>query len=649
MIGAMANTRNTVSPNTTLPMTAVANAITTNKQPPRAHHAHYVSNNEKLINGNGTPKLATLHTEPSPGMDEVHIEKMNGETTPPLHTLDFAYINEVESLHPKISSPRLGAEGGTPKRKDSEPAAPITPASVSPVAKPLKAPAGVSRSATYVAPSSRISRSNTSAGEAAAPRHLHRRNTYNPDDDLHRKVNPDWDDLRQLQEELARRKARRLSKLLQRKQQAEDEVLVGTRIGEDHVNYVLMYNMLTGIRISVSRCTAKPMRVLNNEDFSAAHKMTFDIKGNELTPSVKYDFKFKDYAPWVFRHLRELFGIHPADYLVALTNKYVLSELSSAGKSGAFFYYSQDYRFIIKTIHHSEHKWMRKILKQYYEHVKENPNTLLCRYYGLHRVKLPHGRKIHFVVMQNVFPANKDIHETYDLKGSTFGRELPEAECRENPRAVMKDLNWLARKKCLELGPEKRRVFVGQLERDVRLLQNLNIMDYSLLIGVHDRMRGNRDNLREKNLWLFEPTDGPSPSSPHQQQPQHKKEERRLQRTPTNAQNSTASALRRAVVASDPVRVTHEQLPLAAAPERARCCFYADEGGFMSTDERNLPGRELYYLGIIDILTPFNLTKRAECFWKGLRQDRKGISAVPPVEYGGRFLKFMKETIRHRD
>lgn len=38
--------------------------------------------------------------------------------------------------------------------------------------------------------------------------------------------------------------------------------------------------------------------------------------GNELTPGVKYDFKFKDYAPWVFRNLREKFHIDAADYLV---------------------------------------------------------------------------------------------------------------------------------------------------------------------------------------------------------------------------------------------------------------------------------------------------------------------------------------------
>lgn len=99
-----------------------------------------------------------------------------------------------------------------------------------------------------------------------------------------------------------------------------------------------------------------------------------------------------------------------------MTGKYVLSELGSPGKSGSFFYYSQDYRFIIKTIHHSEHTFLRRILSSYYDHVRKNPNTLLARFYGLHRVKLPRGRKIHFVVMGNVFPPNKDMHEVYDLK-----------------------------------------------------------------------------------------------------------------------------------------------------------------------------------------------------------------------------------------
>lgn len=151
-------------------------------------------------------------------------------------------------------------------------------------------------------------------------------------------------------------------------------------------------------------------------DLAYSRASTIHSIGNELTPSTKYDFKFKDYAPWVFRELREYFYLDPSDYLVSLTAKYILSELGSPGKSGSFFYFSRDYRFIIKTIRHSEHKFLRSILKEYHEFIKKNPHTLLSRFYGLHRVKLPRGRKIHFVIMNNLFPPHRDIHETYDLK-----------------------------------------------------------------------------------------------------------------------------------------------------------------------------------------------------------------------------------------
>lgn len=59
--------------------------------------------------------------------------------------------------------------------------------------------------------------------------------------------------------------------------QKGEQPLVGNLIGEDHVNYVLMYNMLTGIRIAVSRCQAKIRRPLTDDDFGACHKYSFDM------------------------------------------------------------------------------------------------------------------------------------------------------------------------------------------------------------------------------------------------------------------------------------------------------------------------------------------------------------------------------------
>ncbi|KAI9486179.1 MAG: hypothetical protein EXX96DRAFT_474935 [Benjaminiella poitrasii] len=425
---------------------------------------------------------------------------------------------------------------------------------------------------------------------------------------------------------------RRLSRRMKMEEEDDTKVLFGTRISEGHQNYVLMYNMLTGIRIAVGRVSAKPDRPLVEEDFWAAHKLAFDVIGDELTPGAKYDFKFKDYAPWVFRALRERFGIDPADYLISLTSKYILSELASAGKSGSFFYYSRDYRFIIKTIHHTEHKFMRKILKQYHDHVSSNPDTLLCRYYGLHRVKLPHGRKIHFVVMGNVLPPNKDIHATYDLKGSTQGRFLPEQELKKNPYAVLKDLNWQERKVKLLLGPKKRKLFVTQLLRDVKLLVRLNIMDYSLMIGIHDMLRGNKDNVRNSTLQTFQASNKAIP-------PDTKLAERRA--SMMKRRESKAMAYRKVIMEANPDRLNASELPDTPFEERRNCVFYSNDGGFQATDEKDRPSPSLYYMGIIDILTPYDLKKKSEHFFKSMAQDKNEISAVKPKTYGNRFMTFV--------
>ena len=72
--------------------------------------------------------------------------------------------------------------------------------------------------------------------------------------------------------------------------------------------------------------------------------------------------------------------------------------------------------------------------------------------------------------MGNILPPNRDIHELYDLKGSTLGRQVSAEEIQNNPRIVRKDLNWLSDNKKLKLGPQKKKAFMEQLERDNKVL-----------------------------------------------------------------------------------------------------------------------------------------------------------------------------------
>jgi hypothetical protein len=101
--------------------------------------------------------------------------------------------------------------------------------------------------------------------------------------------------------------------------------------------------------------------------------------------------------------------------------------------------------------------------------------------------------------MGNVNPPNKDVHRTYDLKGSSVGRSIEEASMI-GPILVLKDMNWRNNNERLLLGSVKAEAFICQLEKDVEFLKNAKIMDYSLLVGIHDMIIGNRENIRDTTL-----------------------------------------------------------------------------------------------------------------------------------------------------
>ena len=168
---------------------------------------------------------------------------------------------------------------------------------------------------------------------------------------------------------------------------------------------------------------------------------------------------------------------------------------------------------MIKTLKEDECKFLRRILPHYVEHMTKNPNSLVNRYYGLHRVKMPHlRRKIHFVVMNNIFMTPKPIHTMYDLKGATYsGRYVKMSKIikksHKGDDVVRKDLNFhgftddakpgstkidgqptAENRQWLKIGDPKRKIlFANQVAADAVFLANCKIMDYSLLVGVHGR------------------------------------------------------------------------------------------------------------------------------------------------------------------
>ena len=68
-------------------------------------------------------------------------------------------------------------------------------------------------------------------------------------------------------------------------------------------------------------------------------------------------------------------------------NFQTLTELMSSGKSGSFFYYTNDGKYMLKTIRKDEFKLMKSMLESYHKHLTHsNRDSLISRIYGLHKV-----------------------------------------------------------------------------------------------------------------------------------------------------------------------------------------------------------------------------------------------------------------------
>uniref|UniRef100_A0A7N0UDF3 1-phosphatidylinositol-4-phosphate 5-kinase n=1 Tax=Kalanchoe fedtschenkoi TaxID=63787 RepID=A0A7N0UDF3_KALFE len=198
----------------------------------------------------------------------------------------------------------------------------------------------------------------------------------------------------------SRREKRKHRKLVKEIKKPGEIILKG------HRSYDLMLSLQLGIRYTVGKITPIQRREVRASDFGprASFWMSFPKEGSQLTPPHQSeDFKWKDYCPMVFRNLREMFKIDAADYMLSICGNDTLRELSSPGKSGSVFFLSQDDRFMIKTLRKSEVKVLLRMLPKYHHHVRSYENTLITKFFGLHRIKPSSGQKFRFVVMGNMF------------------------------------------------------------------------------------------------------------------------------------------------------------------------------------------------------------------------------------------------------
>ncbi|KZV35740.1 phosphatidylinositol 4-phosphate 5-kinase 9 [Dorcoceras hygrometricum] len=431
------------------------------------------------------------------------------------------------------------------------------------------------------------------------------------------------------------------------KKLARDKNRPGEQIIKGHRSYDLMLSLQLGIRYTVGKITPIQRREVRATDFGprASLWMTFPKEGSQLTPPhPSEDFKWKDYCPMVFRNLREMFKIDAADYMVSICGNDALRELSSPGKSGSVFLLSQDDRFMIKTLRKSEVKVLLQMLPNYHSHVRRYDNTLVTKFFGLHRIIPSSGQKFRFVVMGNMFCTELRIHRRFDLKGSTLGRSADKVEIDENTILKDLDLNY-----CFYLEPSWRDALLQQIEIDSKFLESQHIMDYSLLLGVHYRapqhlrslMSHNKnasidglgivaedesmdDDLSPQGLVLVPRSDDDSVIvGPH------------MRGNRLRASSSTGDEEVDLLLPG----TARLQIQLGVnMPARAELIPEV-----VNTQMFHQVYDVVLYLGIIDILQAYNMSKKIEHAYKSIQFDSELISAVNPKFYSERFLSFIQK------
>ncbi|KAH1126153.1 hypothetical protein GYH30_015263 [Glycine max] len=392
----------------------------------------------------------------------------------------------------------------------------------------------------------------------------------------------------------------------------------GHTVSKGHKNYDLMLNLQLGIRYSVGK-HASVFRELRPGDFDPKEKFwtRFPPEGSKFTPPHQsVDFRWKDYCPVVFRHLRELFGIDPADYMLAICGNDTLREMSSPGKSGSFFYLTQDDRFIIKTLKKSEVKVLIRMLPSYYQHVRQYKNSLVTKFLGVHCVKPIGGQKTRFIVMGNVFCSEYRIHKRFDLKGSSHGRTTDKPQEEIDETTTLKDLDL-----CFVFRLEESwfQELKWQLDRDCEFLEAEGIMDYSFLIGLHFRDDSSVDEVVK--------------SLPDE-----------LCSGKRDMQKDDVQDMKWIPIDRGPLIRLGTNMP--ARVERV-CKAGLDQhtGTGSSNSIPSESGGEvsdvILYFGIIDILQDYDISKKLEHAYKSLQVDPSSISAVDPKLYSKRFRDFI--------
>ncbi|KAG9281732.1 phosphatidylinositol 4-phosphate 5-kinase-like protein 1 isoform X1 [Astyanax mexicanus] len=415
-------------------------------------------------------------------------------------------------------------------------------------------------------------------------------------------------------------------------------------IDQQHEFYSLTCMMKEGLCAAVQNTIDNP---IPNEFSEDDYKL-------EVT-QIHKDFRMETFAGPVFASLRRSLGMSEKEYQHSLSSEGSYLQFISNSKSKADFFLTNDKRFFLKTQNRREVRFLLSNLRIYMEHLEKFPHSLLVKFLGVHRIRIPHRRKKYFIVMQSVFYPDERINARYDIKGCEVSRWTDPAPEGSQVIVVLKDLNFEGQFITLVLFHQCERVceadhqrpwLLRQVEIDTAFLRELNVLDYSLLLAHQPLHQDERNHTLSFATLIMRTkksvTTGSGPAVPGAVL------EEAL--TEVNGRTSQSQITETSVDGGGGGgdSLDQDELSDRAGAESAELREFQAQNRRLLPNFKNplhvIDGPEQrYFVGIIDIFTVYGFKKRLEHLWKRLRHPGQTFSTVSPPEYCQRLCQWVQD------
>ncbi|XP_022888285.1 1-phosphatidylinositol-3-phosphate 5-kinase FAB1B-like isoform X3 [Olea europaea var. sylvestris] len=216
-------------------------------------------------------------------------------------------------------------------------------------------------------------------------------------------------------------------------------------------------------------------------------KVSFEGEG----PLGKVKYTVTCYYAKRFEALRRICCPSEVDFIRSLSRCKKWG--AQGGKSNVFFAKTMDERFIIKQVTKTELESFIKFAPGYFKYLSESIDshspTCLAKILGMYQVMSKHLKggkesKMDVLVMENLL-FGRNLTRLYDLKGSSRSRYNPNSS---GSNKVLLDQNLIEAMPTspIFVGNKAKRFLERAVWNDTAFLASIDVMDYSLLVGVDE-------------------------------------------------------------------------------------------------------------------------------------------------------------------